>query len=1090
MGDGALFRCAEAGLLRAPVHPVPPADGCDPGGAPWDAASGSGAAAEDGDAEALTGLLRELVSDPLVAEAVAVASPSLAQTVRRLTGPAPPGAAPRVKDLRRAVRALAGYRVRMATRATPFGLMAGVAPVQFAAQPGAVKVRWGAAHRRGVRPDWEWLTGLVAGLERRPGVLRRLRVVVNDLCFVRGDRLVLPYVPQTDAAEQPGAAAVQEVSVRHTAAVAAVMRWARTPVPCGELAERLGTQMPGVQAGAVEAMLVQLVAREMLLSEARPPLEAADPLGHVLRVLAKVPEGELPELARLREVRDGLAGYAARPLGQGRHAHAAVSERMRDLRGGERLLQVDLALDVEVQLPPVVAEEVEAAAGLLWRLSPAEPGPEHLRAYHAEFLRRYGAGRLVPVTELLDADTGLGPPAGYRCPPGPRTPPAPSADAERDRALAALAQEAALTGRHEVVLDENHPLPARFAHGGGRAPDSVEICAQLLAASPDRLAAGHFRLVLAGGSGQAAAMAGRFAHLLPAPAREQLRQLARTAGPAPQEALRVQVSVPPGLARGGNVAQVPRWLERALPVASFAERDDPASPDLADLVVGADTERLFLVHARTGRRVAPACFHVLDPKWTTPNAVRFLGEIAQSGVRALRGWDWAGAGVLPWLPRVRYGRTVLAPATWRPGDELRDRHGSFDDWTAALEGWRERWRVPRQVRVATADRYLELDLDLPVHRRLLRHELGRRPQAVLQEAPHHAGCGDGWLSGPDGAHRAEVVFPLVARHPAPLGPAAADDGVRPVRLRTGPMEHPPGGEWLYATVYCSTELQEEVLALHLPPLIDALPPQVDRWFFLRYRDADGPHLRLRFHAPATALTGELLPLVHDFAASLRRARLTRRVALDTYDPELERYGGPQAIAAAEHAFCADSAVALEQLRLLRTTRTGPEPLVLAAAGHVALVRAFLDEGLPGGGGFSGGDGPGDDAARTDAPAWATWLRENIAKEPEAHREFHSRRRQALAVIDPGGEGGWPGSAPQGAALRAAWARRERAVAAYGRRLRELGSDSWCTPSDALASLLHMHHNRFVGPDRQAEQAAYAIARATVQAHFDRARHGR
>ncbi|MEK8106376.1 thiopeptide-type bacteriocin biosynthesis protein [Micromonospora sp. M12] len=73
-------------------------------------------------------------------------------------------------------------------------------------------------------------------------------------------------------------------------------------------------------------------------------------------------------------------------------------------------------------------------------------------------------------------------------------------------------------------------------------------------------------------------------------------------------------------------------------------------------------------------------------------------------------------------------------------------------------------------------------------------------------------------------------------------------GVR--RPATG--RHLPGGEWLYALVYCSGERQDELLRA-VPALAAGL--DVDRWFFLRYGDPD-PHLRLRFHgAPAVLTTG-------------------------------------------------------------------------------------------------------------------------------------------------------------------------------------------------------------------------------------------
>ncbi|WP_327156850.1 lantibiotic dehydratase [Streptomyces tubercidicus] len=1067
-----LFRGVGIGMVRAPVLPVWRA-----GDVRTDLGPGGGRDEVADLAEAI----RTLAADPLVLEAVMVSSPSLGEVVQRTLDGSPDVS---LAKLRRSVRALASYRLRMSTRATPFGLMAGVAPARYATDGTAAKVRWGGAHGRGVRPDREWLTELVAAWERRPGVLRHLRVVVNALCGERGGRLVLPYVPQSARADGPEGAAgdgdggrrtVQEVSVRNTVVVQAVRELAHRPVRGAELARALRERFPGATEDAVYGALGELVAKEILLTDARPPLEAVDPLRHVLRTCADVPDEHLPELAELRLVDEELASYATLGAGAGSAALRRVGGRMRRLHDRPSPLHVDLALDVEVELPAAVAEEAARAAELLWRLSPRESEPGHLREYREAFLERYGTDRAVPVAEVLDPDVGLGAPAGYRRPASPRRVPEAEGDPERDRILAELAQQALLAGAPEVVLTEGHPAVRRLAHDGGRPPASLELNAQLLAASGEALSDGDFGLVLVGGSGQAGAMLGRFGYLLDDRAGAELAALVRDE--APDGPLRAQVAFRPGRARLGNVAQVPQWLDHLLPVGCFADPGDPGVLDLRRLAVRADPDRLYLVDSATGRPIDPAVFHVLNPQWDLPNAARFACEIAGSGVRRWRAWDWGAAAVLPYLPRVRLGRTVLAPARWRPAPELRDAGLSFAQWRDAWQRWREEWRVPERVWVGQRDRGVQLDLSLPGHPALLRHELLRSDQAELREVPADAaGHPDGWLRGPDGAHHAEVVLPLrrarTVDRPAAKAPTAGRHA--PPRATAG--VHLPGGEWLYTAWYAPAERHEEILAVHLPPLLDRLPAEVDRWFFLRYRDAHGAHLRLRFHAPPDVLAGELLPRLHDTTARLRAAGLLGRVVCDTYDPEWERYGGPEAIAAAERVFHADSVTVLEHLRHRYARRDGVEPMLLAAAGFADLARAFHD-------GAAAGSAPG-----SGHRSGADWLLRSVPKDEEAHRAFRERRRHALSLVDPYRDD--PGPAATGDVLRTAWARRGQQVSDYGRLLRALGERSWSHPDRVLGALLHMHHNRLVGIDRESERLAHAVARGAAQAHTDRRRHGR
>ncbi|WP_399088724.1 lantibiotic dehydratase [Streptomyces sp. BBFR2] len=1064
MSQQSLFHPVGIGMLRAPVRPVAAARATVPV---------PGAEGDDRTVAPATAL-RTLAADPLLREAVEVASPSLAGLLARVVDD---GQDIDPERTHRAVRALAAYRLRMSTRATPFGLMAGVAPASFDAPAGtpaeASGTRLGTAHRRAVRPDRAWLTGLVTGWERRPGVFRQLPLVANALCRVRGDRLILPYLPQSadeDGAEH-GARHAQGVSLKYSRVVAAVLELAHRPVLGSALAAELRERFPGATEEAVDSLLAQLIGKEVLLTGARPPLEETDPLGHVLRSCAAVDPEALPERVELAAVQKEMAYYAGRPFGDGRAELRAVTDRMRRLRPGTDLLHVDVALDARVRLPAAVAEEAARAAALLWRLCPDDGGPAHLHEYQQAFLDRYGTERDVPLTELLDPDTGLGAPAGYRRPSSNRTAPPWKPDRDRDQILAALAQEALLSGASEVVLDDDHPAVRLLAKDTGRPPESLELLGHLQAADPEALARGDFRFVLASAVPQAGRLPGRFGYLFDGPDGDAVAALARSGGTAADpEALSAQVAFRPSRPRVANVSQAPRWLERLLPVGCFADPGDPAVLDPRDLAVRTDLERLHLVERATGRPVRPAVFHVLNQEWDMPNMARFLCEIADSGRRRWQSWNWGGALVLPRVPRVRYGRVVLSPARWRPEESLRDRTLPFEQWWEHFRAWQARWHVPDQVQVGRSDRFVQLDLTSPGHPRLLRHELTRKEPCEIRETPAgSAGLPDGWLRGPDGPHHAEVVVPLRAAPGALAEGAKPRTARRPAPRRAPGAVHLPGGEWLYLSLYAPADRHDELLAAHLSPLLEELPDEVDRWFFLRYIDENGPHLRLRFHGPAAALARGLQPRLHGVTTALHTAGLTRRVLWDTYDPELERYGGPEAMAAAERVFHADSVAVLEHLRRRHTRRERTEPLLVAAAGFADLARAFQ---------------PVDGTAPS---AGADWLLRMITKDEERQRAFRERRTKALPLVDPYRAGPEDGADD---ALRALWQRRAEATTRYGALLRDLGEENWSDPDHVLSSLLHMHHNRLVGIDRPGELLAHAIARGAAQAHTDRRRHTR
>jgi hypothetical protein len=102
------------------------------------------------------------------AAAVEVASPVLARSVGEVCA----GRQQRVRQVRRAVVSVLRYLLRSTSRATPFGLFAGVAPVRFGSE---LVARSGEDHRAVARVDSVWLAGVITRLEGCPQLRRRLR---------------------------------------------------------------------------------------------------------------------------------------------------------------------------------------------------------------------------------------------------------------------------------------------------------------------------------------------------------------------------------------------------------------------------------------------------------------------------------------------------------------------------------------------------------------------------------------------------------------------------------------------------------------------------------------------------------------------------------------------------------------------------------------------------------------------------------------------------------------------------------------------------------------------------------------------------
>jgi thiopeptide-type bacteriocin biosynthesis protein len=143
---------------------------------------------------------------------------------------------------------------------------------------------------------------------------------------------------------------------------------------------------------------------------------------------------------------------------------------------------------------------------------------------------------------------------------------------------------------------------------------------------------------------------------------------------------------------------------------------------------------------------------------------------------------------------------------------------------------------------------------------------------------------------------------------------------------------------LYAKLYTGTAAADQLLRDVVKPLTEEVIESgaVESWFFVRYGDPDW-HLRLRFKGSPERLHAEVLPALRSAAASLLEDGRVWRLQLDTYEREIERYGGLEGIDLAERLFHVDSEAVLEIIELLEPGDVGLDErwrLTLLGMDHV------------------------------------------------------------------------------------------------------------------------------------------------------------
>ncbi|NIY68067.1 Lantibiotic dehydratase domain-containing protein [Streptomyces malaysiensis] len=888
------------------------------------------------------------------------------------------------------------------------------------------------------RASAEWLAAVVERLESHGEFLGQLLVVVNNTVAVRGDRLIVPYQP----APQSDRTRAVEASIGLTGPLRAVLNATRTPTHISVLADKLRAEFPAAGHDKVLRLVQELIRHQVLITNLRAPSTETDALGYVLGQLDAMNASSVPSLsATIRELHGVHEELRYCDTSEGR---ARVTARMRTLNPDLRRhpLALDMRLDARIELPEEIAREIERAAAVLSRVSAHPYGTTAWKAYQRRFYEQYGIGTMVPLKDVV-ADSGTGFPDGY---PGAPADERRSRVSARDDALVHLAQTAALDGRQEVVLTDELLAAMDLGPEHPRVPPHLEIGVRVHADSSGDLQRGLFRLEIMSVSRGIGVTTGRFLSVLAPKDRERLASELADLPTADVGTVPAQLSFPPLLPTSAHVTRAPQVLPTVISMQEHRAPDgDVLTP--RDLAVACDGRRMYLASPERGHRIEAVGMHALNLKEHTPPLVRFVTELSRAQCAQVTLFDWGAAGAMPFLPRLRYGRTVLAPAMWRlETSELPGSHRPRAEWETALKEWRSRRRMPRRVCLAEGDRRLLLDLDQAGHQALLRQHLNRARLAVLVEAPETGAYG--WCA--DRAH--EIVVPVKATRPPAWPPLPAP---APTRVFSPAQIQTPGvSSLLLATLYGDLRRQDTLLSQHLPDLLDRLggPP----WWFVRFRDPH-QHLRLRIALPTPNAFAETARTVSAWADELRAAGLLSDLRFPTSYREMGRWGSGAAWDAAEEVFRGDSRAVLAQLAQPRR----PHQRALVAAHTVAIATTFLGS----------------------TKAGMRWLIEHIAPTaptPVPRPQF----TETVQLADPSNDWATLRSVSGGQAIVEAWADRDAALAAY--RPHFPGPDTeGVSLDDVLSSLLHVHFVRHVAVDFSEEEICLYLTRAAALAWMSR-----
>ena len=828
---------------------------------------------------------------------------------------------------------LVSYLMRMAHRPTPFGLFAGCSVGEFSSD-NKFHIGDRDTYRRYTRLDVDYLDELTETLTNIYAIRKDLMFKPNSSLFYYAGliRYTTAYITNSPLGRQRH---FFLSTMKITPYLKQILNFASEGVSYEELSNYVNGLFSEITLSQAESLIDFFIEKQLLLSDLTPIITGNNPLSELISQLRNCKSREAVEITEILDSVDrNLREIDLSAIGVSHKQYLKVIKLLNKLPvrpDSSRIFHVDMMkTEKELFLSQRVLNQIKRNVKLLYDISP--PQKDILSSFRKAFTTRYGQ-REMPLCEVLDEEIGIGTliksidsDHHKQSDPSPNF----SDDSvydfqqkKRNKYLFWKIAEA-LSSRAKEINFENNDIESLITEESKLPiPDSFSVTCILASKSAEDLKKGRYHILIKSISGPSGAkLFGRFCHLDNVLKQNVNNFLITEEQLHPQAVFAEIVHLPQG--RAGNVICRPVLRRCEIPLLGRSGAALENQIPFTDLLISVKNDRFILRSARIGCEVIPrlTTAHVYCNENHIPG-YSFLGILAKQNTRSDFSWKWGQfKNSLPFLPRLtaQQGKLILSRAIWniKPEEinELLQKENKAD-FLKNIQKWCFSRSIPRFAALVKGDQELLIDfnkcLSINAFIEQAKKHVDKSGLCSLTEifpAPDEL-C----ISSSEGVFTHEIIIPFTAfskgetknrTNYSPVSDLSEKIATKP-STPTIQRSFTPHSEWMYLKLYGGSLTLDRLLAEDIYPVLnDSFEKKIiEKWFFIRYNDPDF-HIRIRIHDSSEKQPGEIFYIMEMLTRKLLSENKIYRVQYDTYEREIEKYGGASGLLLAEQIFFVDS----------------------------------------------------------------------------------------------------------------------------------------------------------------------------------------
>lgn len=863
-------------------------------------------------------IYKEVIDDPVFLEQIFIASPSLYNSIQDYrTDPSKFNK----KDVAYILESTNKYLKRSKYRTTPFGLFSSVGLGEFN------DIKQTTVHSKRIRKhidiDGKWLYKLISSIELKHK--QNLKWQINNSVYKLGDRKYLLYCVDKKKIERINVKNTKlfdlvnascERGKKYKDIINEIIKW------CGKDYEE-----------NVIKYINQLIENEFLISELRGVYNVTESLIFLSDAINEFDEELSKKILKLSNL---IEEYAKLDMGTGISKYRNIIDHMREIVEADNYLTVDLFDKSKIQLEEGIKNNIIKFIDYLMKLAAySEERYDTMNEYKNRFLEKYGYFQEVQLLELLDETHGIGLPYGYKNS-------IINTEIKKFESLSPKIRRYFEDKYNEAIYKEeaielnNRELTDLFKD------DIININKERYSSSLElyffiKEESGIHKLYLSQilGSTRAGKTFGRF-YKLDKSVEDLIVQYdnLNKASLIEKECEVILLPQDPSLT---NVTRTINNKDKVLNLHVYSNNNND-NIKLEDIYICIDNKGLYCKDIKSNERIVFDSNNMFNTM-LIPNEIRFLYEISLN-----RKYLWSN---VPWkivyddynyIPEIRYQSIVVSPRKWKISKNNNLRTSNVNEFIKDFYKFSETFNIPEDIYISEFDNRLKINILEKEDLKILFNsykKLENNNKIILEEIEKGK---DILIDENNILYPCEIVVPFYNTHIR-----AKEDLNKPeiALKRTNEIQRDflPFDKWLYIKIYCSEEVQDKFLTEHLIFVLKELVKDFDfEFYYMRYRDPKS-HIRLRIkHKDNYNIYKKMLPYFNDY----RNRKIINHVILDTYEREIERYGGHEFIEEAEKLFFYDSRISMKLIDIVKNYNTELDKVDMVA---LSIYHYLEDFGL-------------------------------------------------------------------------------------------------------------------------------------------------